>query len=81
MLPISEESIAGYVALTGEIVVVDDAYAVPEGYRFRVNREFDIQAGYRTKSMRGNIPDWGGGDFRDIMVRYISSRIGGKTLS
>jgi HD-GYP domain-containing protein (c-di-GMP phosphodiesterase class II) len=50
-LPISEESIAGYVALTGDIVVVDDAYAVPEGYRFRVNRDFDAQAGYRTKSM------------------------------
>jgi HD-GYP domain-containing protein (c-di-GMP phosphodiesterase class II) len=50
-LPISEESIAGYVALTGEIVVVDDAYAVPEGYRFHVNRDFDIQVGYRTKSM------------------------------
>jgi HD-GYP domain-containing protein (c-di-GMP phosphodiesterase class II) len=50
-LPIDEESIAGYVALTGEIVVVDDAYAVPEGYRFRVNRDFDAQVGYRTKSM------------------------------
>ena len=50
-LPISEDSIAGYVALTGDIVVVDDAYAVPEGHRFRVNRDFDAQAGYRTKSM------------------------------
>lgn len=50
-LPVSEESIAGYVALTGEIVVVDDAYAVPKGYRFRVNRDFDTQVGYRTKSM------------------------------
>jgi HD-GYP domain-containing protein (c-di-GMP phosphodiesterase class II) len=50
-LPIREDSIAGYVALTGEAVLVDDAYRVPEGYRFRINRDFDTQAGYRTKSM------------------------------
>ena len=50
-LPIGEESIAGHVALTGDVVVVEDAYAVPEGYRFRVNRDFDAKIGYRTKSM------------------------------
>jgi HD-GYP domain-containing protein (c-di-GMP phosphodiesterase class II) len=50
-LPISEESIAGYVALTGERVALDDAYVLPESYRFRINRDFDAQVGYRTKSM------------------------------
>src|SRR5215468_4738564 len=50
-LPINERSIAGYVALTGKAVVVDDAYLVPEGDPFRINRDFDAQIGYRTKSM------------------------------
>src|SRR5262245_48388892 len=44
-LPIGEESIAGYVALTAEAVLVDDAYNVPQGYRFRINRDFDAQIG------------------------------------
>jgi HD-GYP domain-containing protein (c-di-GMP phosphodiesterase class II) len=50
-LPISEDSVAGHVALSGETVRLDDAYAVPPGARFRINREFDEQVGYRTKSM------------------------------
>jgi len=50
-LPINQESIAGHVALTGEIVQVDDAYDAPEGFPCRINREFDLQIGYRTKSM------------------------------
>jgi HD-GYP domain-containing protein (c-di-GMP phosphodiesterase class II) len=50
-LPISEDSIAGSVALSGDIVVLDDAYLVPGDSRFRINRDFDARAGYRTKSM------------------------------
>jgi HD-GYP domain-containing protein (c-di-GMP phosphodiesterase class II) len=50
-LPISDESVAGYVALSGEMVHLDDAYVLPPGARFRINRDFDEQVGYRTKSM------------------------------
>lgn len=50
-LPIGEDSVAGHVALTGEMLHLEDAYVVPPGARFRINREFDEQAGYRTKSM------------------------------
>ncbi len=50
-LPISEDSIAGHVALTGETIVLDDAYLVPRNYRFHINRDFDTHVGYRTKSM------------------------------
>jgi len=50
-LPISDESVAGYVALSGEMVHLDDAYVLPPGMRFRINRDFDEQAGYRSKSM------------------------------
>jgi HD-GYP domain-containing protein (c-di-GMP phosphodiesterase class II) len=50
-LEITERSIAGYVALTGETVMLDDAYAVPEGVPYVFNRSFDETTGYRTKSM------------------------------
>jgi HD-GYP domain-containing protein (c-di-GMP phosphodiesterase class II) len=50
-VPISDESIAGHVALTGEIVHLDDAYVPPPGARYHINTGFDRSAGYRTKSM------------------------------
>jgi HD-GYP domain-containing protein (c-di-GMP phosphodiesterase class II) len=50
-LPIDDASVAGHVALTGAVLQLDDAYVLPAGSRFRVNRDFDERVGYRTKSM------------------------------
>ena len=50
-LPLTDESIAGHVALTGRLVNLADAYAPPADSPFTINRWFDEQAGYRTKSM------------------------------
>jgi HD-GYP domain-containing protein (c-di-GMP phosphodiesterase class II) len=50
-IPINGESVAGYVALRGEVVNLVDAYHPPPGSTFQVNRAFDTQIGYRTKSM------------------------------
>ena len=50
-LPIDDASVAGHVALTGVVLQLDDAYVLPPGSRFRVNRDFDERVGYRTKSM------------------------------
>lgn len=50
-LPIDDHSVAGHVALTGTVLQLDDAYALPPGSPFRVNRDFDERAGYRTRSM------------------------------
>src|SRR5438105_14645024 len=50
-MPLSEASIAGYAALTGQIVNVADAYHLPAGSPFKVSRSFDEKSGYRTKSM------------------------------
>jgi len=50
-LPLTSESVAGHVALTGQILNLADAYAPPAGAPFQINRSFDEQAGYRTKSM------------------------------
>ncbi len=50
-MPLNTASIAGYVALTGKIVNVADAYNLPPGSPYKVSRSFDEQSGYRTKSM------------------------------
>jgi len=50
-IPISPESVAGHVAQTGEVLHLADAYDPPAGAPYRINRSFDQQVGYRTKSM------------------------------
>jgi HD-GYP domain-containing protein (c-di-GMP phosphodiesterase class II) len=50
-IPLNGESVAGYVALTGEVINIEDAYFPPPGATYRINRAFDQQIGYRTKSM------------------------------
>jgi HD-GYP domain-containing protein (c-di-GMP phosphodiesterase class II) len=51
VLDISDDSIAGYVALTGESVELDDAYMLPKGVPYVFNRSFDEATGYRTRSV------------------------------
>ena len=50
-LPIDAASVAGHVALTSSILQLDDAYVLPPGSPFKINREFDERVGYRTRSM------------------------------
>jgi len=50
-LPLTDESIAGHVALTGNVINLADAYEPPADAPFMLNRRFDDEAGYRTKSM------------------------------
>lgn len=50
-LPLTRESIAGYVALTGEVLNIEDVYDVPPTVAYRINKQFDIQNNYRSKSM------------------------------
>jgi HD-GYP domain-containing protein (c-di-GMP phosphodiesterase class II) len=50
-ISINEKSIAGYVALTGEIVNIEDAYHLPPDVPYSINRKFDEDSGYRTKSI------------------------------
>jgi HD-GYP domain-containing protein (c-di-GMP phosphodiesterase class II) len=50
-MEISHASIAGHVALTGETVVLEDAYQLPEGVPYAINRSFDRNSGYHTKSI------------------------------
>ena len=50
-LPLTRTSLAGYVALTGEFVNLEDAYNVPEDVDYTFNKAFDLKFNYRTKSM------------------------------
>src|SRR5216683_4332184 len=50
-LPISADSVAGYVALAGDILMIDDVYSLPADSPFRFNTGFDEKVGYRTTSM------------------------------
>jgi HD-GYP domain-containing protein (c-di-GMP phosphodiesterase class II) len=50
-IAVSDRSIAGYVAQTGQTVAIDDAYAIPADAPYVFNRSFDDEAGYRTKSV------------------------------
>src|SRR5688572_23306063 len=51
VLPITRRSLAGYVAMTGETLVIDDAYNLPEDAEYSINRSFDEENGYLTKSL------------------------------
>jgi HD-GYP domain-containing protein (c-di-GMP phosphodiesterase class II) len=50
-LPVDHHSLAGYVALTGEPLIIDDAYHLPAGMPFTFNDAFDRMSGYRTQSI------------------------------
>ncbi len=48
---IDHASLAGYVAATGEPLVIGDVYLLPDDSSYKQNRSFDDRVGYRTKSM------------------------------
>src|SRR5690349_914442 len=50
-VPIDHSSLAGYAAATGEPLVIEDVYLLPNDVSYRQNRSFDEKFGYRTKSM------------------------------
>ena len=50
-IPIDAQSALGYAALSGEVINLPDATAPPPGSPFAVDRSFDEETGYRTKSI------------------------------
>ena len=42
-VPLSLESLAGYVAMTGESLNIPDAYALPDHVPYKFDRQFDLQ--------------------------------------
>ena len=50
-MPITEKSMAGYVALHGEVINLPDAYAIPHDRPYQFNPKIDQDSGYKTRSM------------------------------
>jgi HD-GYP domain-containing protein (c-di-GMP phosphodiesterase class II) len=50
-VPVNEGSLAGWVAVHGEPLVLEDAYALPKGAPYRHNDAFDVATGFRTRAM------------------------------
>jgi HD-GYP domain-containing protein (c-di-GMP phosphodiesterase class II) len=50
-MPLTRKSLAGYVALTGEILHLPDAYDLPLDVPYQLDRSFDINMPYRTCSV------------------------------
>src|SRR2546426_12421304 len=50
-IPVDRTSLAGYTAVTGAPLVIDDADFLPPDVEYSINRSFDERYGYPTKSM------------------------------
>lgn len=50
-MPMSPNSMAGYVALERKTLSIEDVYEMPSGSPFGFDRSFDQRVGYRTRSM------------------------------
>lgn len=50
-LPVDRPSLAGYVAQTGQVINLADAYELPPGSPFLFNWRFDTRTNYRTRSV------------------------------
>ncbi len=51
ILPIDQNSVAGYVAASKEILNVVDCYNLPKDSSFQFNKSYDLNSNYKTKSM------------------------------
>jgi HD-GYP domain-containing protein (c-di-GMP phosphodiesterase class II) len=50
VMPLTKESIAAYVAVTGKALRIPDVYHLSGDHEYRFNRSFDERTGYRTVS-------------------------------
>ena len=51
VVPMREDSLAGYSAMRGEVINLADAYHIPRTRPYRFNKKYDQETGYRTRSL------------------------------
>ena len=51
VMPLAEDSMAGYTALRGEVLNFANAYKIARGRPFQFNDRYDRESGYRTRSL------------------------------
>ena len=66
-LPINEETIAGYVAATGLILNLPDAYKIESTRPYQFNQKFDEASGYTTRSILTIPLQTSGGDIIGVL--------------
>lgn len=50
-IPVSADSLVGFVAMSGQVMNIRDSHRIPEGAPFRISRELDIKTGYCANSI------------------------------
>ncbi|MEI6387876.1 MAG: GAF domain-containing protein, partial [Spirochaetota bacterium] len=50
-VPINQQSISGYVAMTGEILNIPDVYLIPADSPYSYSTSYDERSGYKSESM------------------------------
>jgi HD-GYP domain-containing protein (c-di-GMP phosphodiesterase class II) len=50
-MPLSKKTVSGYVASTGTVLNLEDAYEIPADKEYGFNASYDKSTGYRSKSM------------------------------
>jgi len=50
-MPLSHESISGHAALSNNVVIIDDAYQIPDKELYRFNPSLDMKMNYRSQSI------------------------------
>ncbi len=50
-IPVTTDSLAGFVASTVQVVNIPDADHLADNWPFRINRDFDASSGYHTRSV------------------------------
>ncbi|CAK0768429.1 HD-GYP domain-containing protein [Gammaproteobacteria bacterium] len=50
-IPIDKSRVSSYVALTGKVLHIEDAYNLPDDAQYGFSKDFDAQISYRTKSI------------------------------
>jgi HD-GYP domain-containing protein (c-di-GMP phosphodiesterase class II) len=51
VMPLSKKTVSGYVATTGTVLNLEDAYRIPADKEYGFNISYDQSTGYRSKSM------------------------------
>jgi HD-GYP domain-containing protein (c-di-GMP phosphodiesterase class II) len=51
VMPLSKKTISGYVASTGSVLNIDDAYDIPADREYGFNIAYDKSTGYQSRSM------------------------------
>ena len=80
-LSIDRSSLAGYVASTGEVLVIDDVYELPDSVDYSFNPAFDRASNYRTRSMLLAPLKTRDGDLVGVLQLINAQDAGGRTTA